>query len=1030
MTLLQREIAQHREKIELYLDTLCGVGIVLLDSELNILDCNQGFMRIFHLQKKPIGSPVADFLILGYNDLKHAEELKLSCSRKSGVNAMLYCHATDTESGHLLFCERLILTESRVIEELGVINNELINLQRESVKKNLLLEKLRRELDERIAEIEAILEALRESEEKFRSLANATWEGIIIHREGIIMDANESASKILGYPVEEIIGKSIIDFLAPESVAPAMQKFREGITHDQLYLEVKILRKNKTIISAEALGRPIRYNNIDARVLAFRDITERKRAEEALRESEYMLRIIVNTVPQSIFWKDKASVYLGCNQVFSKAVGFADPEQIVGKTDFDLPFPKAEAEAYRTDDAKVITSGTPKLHIIEPMQQADGGRLWIDTSKMPLLDAKQEIRGVLGIYENITERKQAEEALRDSEEKYRVLFEGSAQGIMMVDVETVRFAYANPSICRMLGYSEAELLQLGIADIHPKDSLEQVMIEFESFKQGEKTFSSALPCLRKDGVVFYADVAAAHSIIHDRKYVVGFFTDMTERKQVDDALRETNRLLEQATARAQEMTAQAEMANAAKNVFVANISHEIRTPMNAILGFAEVLERDPSLTPRQGEHVRTITRSGAHLLRLINDILDMSKIEAGRVSLDEAVFCVHDFMDDLEMMFLRRANAGGLQFLMKRDESVPRYVTADEGKLRQVLVNIIGNAVKFTVTGGITLRVRAGAVEGKTLEAKDFLRLMFEVEDTGPGIPDEDMGRIFGAFQQAGSGVRAGGTGLGLGISRKLVETMGGELTVTSQVGKGSCFRFSVLMKTAEEVAEREKLVSRRIVGLEPGTGPFRILVVDDMPTVRILLCELLRPVGFEVAEAINGVEALKVFEQWSPHAVIMDIRMPVMDGYEAIQRLKSTKAGRDTSIIATAASALDDSEEQVMALGVDAYLRKPFRSAELFGALGKGLGLRYVFADETDKILDHPKPPPATQETLVALPKEIIQAMRQAVEEGDIANLTELIAQAEKLDSGAARGLQALTDRYDYETLGQWLEKGGTGNE
>ncbi|MCG6536618.1 MAG: PAS domain S-box protein, partial [Syntrophales bacterium LBB04] len=326
MTLLQREIAQHREKTELYLNTLCGVGIVLLDPELKILDCNQGFMRIFHLRKKPIGSPVADFLILGDNDLKHAEELKLSCSRKSGVNGIVYCHAADTESGHLLFCERLILTESRAIEELGVINNELINLQRESVKKNLLLEKLRRELDERIAEIESTLEALRESEEKFRSLANATWEGIIIHREGIIMDANESASKILGYPVEQIIGKSIIDFLAPESVAPAMQKFREGIKHDQLYLEVKILRKDKTIISAEALGRPIRYNNIDARVLAFRDITDRKRAEEALRESEYMLRMIVNTVPQSIFWKDKASVYLGCNQVFSKAVGFADPE--------------------------------------------------------------------------------------------------------------------------------------------------------------------------------------------------------------------------------------------------------------------------------------------------------------------------------------------------------------------------------------------------------------------------------------------------------------------------------------------------------------------------------------------------------------------------------------------------------------------------------------------------------------------------------------------------------------------------------
>ena len=474
----------------------------------------------------------------------------------------------------------------------------------------------------------------------------------------------------------------------------------------------------------------------------------------------------------------------------------------------------------------------------------------------------------------------------------------------------------------------------------------------------------------------------------------------------------------------------AEEANRAKSLFVANISHEIRTPMNAILGFAQILERDPSLSPEQLEHVRIITRSGAHLLRLIGDILDISKIESGRITLNEAAFCLHDLLNDLELMFCSRVKAQGLQLLVNRDESLPRYVIADDGKLRQILVNLIGNAVKFTVTGGVAVRVRADAVEVKIGEAPEALRLMVEVKDTGPGISDEDMGLIFDSFQQGEAGVKAGGTGLGLTISRKFVEMMGGKLTVTSQMGKGSCFRFEALLKPAAEVAKGEKPVSRRIVGLEPGTGPFRILVVDDAPTNRALLCTLLRPVGFEIAEAVNGVEALDVFVQWSPNAVFMDMHMPVMDGYEATRRIKSTEAGRATPVIALTASTLEGSKTQIMASGVDVHLRKPFQAEELFEVLGKCLDLHYVFADEPDKIMSHPELASLIPKVPVALPDELIRAMQQAVEEGDIGQLTELIVQVEKLDSTKSCVLQALADEFYYEKLGQWLEKEGTNND
>ncbi|MFZ4441289.1 MAG: ATP-binding protein, partial [Syntrophales bacterium] len=496
---------------------------------------------------------------------------------------------------------------------------------------------------------------------------------------------------------------------------------------------------------------------------------------------------------------------------------------------------------------------------------------------------------------------------------------------------------------------------------------------------------------------------------------VGIIQDMTDRKQA-----EQDRIAREV----------AEKANRAKSIFVANMSHEIRTPMNAVMGFAQVLERDPTLTPQQAEHVRTIHRSGGHLLRLINDILDMSKIEAGRTTLNEAVFCLHDLLDDLVQMFRARADSQGLQLLMERDENVPRNVTADEGKLRQVLVNLLGNAVKFTATGWVAVRVRAEAIETKIGEEKESLRLGVEVEDTGPGIPDEDIGRIFDLFQQAGAGVKSGGTGLGLAISSRFVEMMGGELTVTSQVGTGSCFRFDVPLKPAAEVAGRDKQASRRIVGLEPGTGPVRILAVDDAPTNRALLCALLRPLGFEVAEAGNGVEAIDIFAKWSPHAILMDMRMPVMDGYEATRQLKTTEAGSKTPIIALTATAFEDSRQQVMATGVDAYVRKPFRMEEICEALGKCLRIRYIYAGETAPAPDHLEAKPLTGESLAALPRDMIVAMQQAVAEGNMARLTELIASVEKLDSATAHDLQALADQYDYDKLNQWLEKGRMSND
>ncbi|HAE40820.1 MAG TPA: hypothetical protein DCG57_19625 [Candidatus Riflebacteria bacterium] len=427
--------------------------------------------------------------------------------------------------------------------------------------------------------------------------------------------------------------------------------------------------------------------------------------------------------------------------------------------------------------------------------------------------------------------------------------------------------------------------------------------------------------------------------------------------------------------------------------------------------------RDASVTTRQTEMLHTIARSGRHLLNLINDILDMSKIEAGRLELKPVEFGLHDMLDDLEVMFRSRAQAKQLQLLMERDDHLPRHVNADEGKLRQVLINLIGNAVKFTKTGGVAVRIRGEtAMDSSSVDA-NAVRLLVEVEDSGPGIAEGELDRIFEPFRQLAAGQREGGTGLGLAVSRRLVELMGGRLTVKSQLDKGSCFRFDVLVKLAEGSAPEKARTMRQVIGLEPGAGPFRILVVDDQKDNRDLLAALLEPLGFEIREAVNGQEALDIFEAWPPHAVLMDMRMPVLDGYEATRRIKGTERGRTTPVIAVTASAFEDAEREVLATGVDGYVRKPFRSEEIFAELGKCLGLRYVYAEAPGKV---PEQAGLPREVFAGLPKALRQAMRQAVDMGDMVGLQALIAQVE--DAGAARTLRSLAAQYDYETLTKML--------
>ncbi len=492
--------------------------------------------------------------------------------------------------------------------------------------------------------------------------------------------------------------------------------------------------------------------------------------------------------------------------------------------------------------------------------------------------------------------------------------------------------------------------------------------------------------------------------------------DVTERKRGEAALLAAKEA--------------AEAANRAKSVFLANMSHELRTPLNAILGFSELMSRDPTLNAEQLESLETINRSGQHLLTLINDVLEMSKIEAGRTTLYEHAFDLYQLLDTLEEMFHLRAVNKGLQLLVDRAPETPRYLHADEHKLRQVLINLLSNAIKFTETGGVTLRI--GCLP-QAAGDEELFRLLFEVQDTGAGIAPEELEKIFSPFVQSESGRRSQeGTGLGLTISRQFVELLGGALTVISEPGHGSLFKFDIPVMLAEAEEVKVERVRRRVVGLQPDQPPYRLLVVEDRDANRKLLVKLLKSVGFEVREAINGQEGLAVWDEWAPHLIWMDMRMPVMDGYEATRRIKATVKGQATVVVALTASAFEEDRAMILSAGCDDFVRKPFREPEIFDALEKHLGARFIYQD-LGVTPPAPTPPELalTPDIMQMLPAAWRHELHAAAMQADADLVLELI-EAIRAENGAmAEVLTELVHNFRFDVileLTQALEEAAPG--
>jgi PAS domain S-box-containing protein len=837
------------------------------------------------------------------------------------------------------------------------------------------------------------------------------------------------------------------------------------------------------------------------------DISEQKHSEQVLQQQQQFLRLIIDNIPQLIFWKDVRGHYLGCNKPFANRVKLSKHTDIVGKIDEQL-FPSNLAQKFVQADRHVLQSGLATSDMVEKIQEPESGAIfWLKTNKMPLHDANGNIVGVLGTSEDITEQKQAETLLKEynqrlesevvirtqeivdktqliekEQEKFTVIMDSLELLIYVVDLQSYELLFANqfarqhfqndliggrcwqmlhpdksqpcefctndqlltaegkpngthtweyhdkhndrwfyvqdraiywtdgrlvrfeaatditglkrteaalqtsetrfrrlheglrdgvaainmqgkiiefnPAFQQMLGYEADELYQLTYTQLTPTQwiTLEQQILDEQVLLQGyselyEKEY------IRKDGSIIPVELRAylTRDQANNPISMWAFVRDITERKQSRAALIQAKEAAEQAKL-------QADIANQAKSSFLANMSHELRTPLNGILGYAQILLRDKTVSPEQRDGLGVINRSGEYLLTLINDVLDLAKIEASRIELYPTDFHFSEFLDSIVELFQMRAQQKEIAFNYEPLSVLPEGVYADEKRLRQMLINLLGNAVKFTQKGGVTLKVG---------QDKDN-NLRFQVEDTGMGISPEEINNIFEPFQQVGDQrYRAEGTGLGLSITKRLVEMMGGKLQVRSELGKGSTFWITLNLPETKDLVKSHGGEQPIIIGYTYPRGEttisqgLKILVVDDKWENRSIIVKLLEPLGFILYEAEDGAEGLRQAIEILPDLIFTDLVMPVLDGFELTRQLRKLPEFQTIPIVAASASVFDYHQQESFAAGCNAFIPKPIRFDILLDLMQQHLnGLTWIMEQEGSKIVDDASIPETLETT------------------------------------------------------------------
>jgi len=631
----------------------------------------------------------------------------------------------------------------------------------------------------------------------------------------------------------------------------------------------------------------------------------------------------------------------------------------------------------------------------------DGSKVIMQLSAS-LIGERNKDASIVIYFQDNTQHRQAEAALTESERSFRILFEKSALGISILNPQGKFISY-NPSLQKMLGYTDQQLHQMTLSEILPPENsnlaeLSSAALLHNNYRAKKQHYKA------KNGNKRWCSIALYR--LNDEQTIC-MMEDITQQKRSQAILR--------GAIKAKAAKEAAEAANLAKSDFLANMSHELRTPLNGILGFAQILKRDKSLNHQQQDAVHTITQSGEHLLSLINDILDLSKIEARKIELHKQLFQFHDFINVINDIVQIRAMQKHIYFTYTATSPLPMTVTGDETRLRQVLVNLLGNAVKFTHKGGVTFKV------GYT-PSKNKKQIRFQIIDTGSGIADEQLETIFIPFRQVGDQQHIEGTGLGLSISKKFVEMMGGKLSVKSILGKGSMFWFDITLPEAEEWAHPKQAQERQIIGVKGKTR--KILIVDDSKLNRLMLVNLLSPLGFQVYEAKNGQEGIEKAQAILPDVILMDIIMPVMDGLDATRGIRKLPNIKDVPIIAISASAFKRHRQASLEAGCNEFIAKPLKNEALLEKMRVHLNFEWRY-DESNQ-----ENTVETPRSLHQPPAETLKTLHELAMMGDVEGIVEQLDKLDKQFAPIIAEFRRLADSFDItqltERIKYYLNKSG----